>query len=341
MQQDDDLFEQERVSRSTEPTGYIDWQQTTKITMETHIPESNIGYKMMQKMGWIAGSGLGSHSQGRVDPILIEVKDETLGVGKAQELEETHVSSTAKRRALDSEKQLEETEIQRIEREYRAEKKQAIMKELEQVKRMFYCELCDKQYNKISEYEQHLQSYDHHHKKRFKEMKESTRNSELNQSERERRLAREKKREERELKRMQEAIQKKIGTTSATSTALPMSTVQADKGSWTAAPSLTQSGGWTNVPSSTPSGGWTDVSSKPSSERTSDQTSGGWATVTSISASTSTKISSNNNNNNNNSLRNSPGIKTEEKKETSAEAPKKLAFGLKKTGGFQFGLKKK
>lgn len=100
-----------------------------------------------------------------MDPILIEVKDETLGVGKAQELEETHVSSTAKRRALDSEKQLEETEIQRIEREYRAEKKQAIMKELEQVKRMFYCELCDKQYNKISEYEQHLQSYDHHHKK--------------------------------------------------------------------------------------------------------------------------------------------------------------------------------
>jgi hypothetical protein len=102
---------------------------------------------------------------GRVDPILIELKDETLGIGKAQEYDETHTFSTAKRKALDSEKQLEETEVQKIEREHRAEKKQAIMKELEQVKRVFYCELCDKQYNKISEYEQHLQSYDHHHKK--------------------------------------------------------------------------------------------------------------------------------------------------------------------------------
>ncbi|KAI9482695.1 MAG: G-patch domain-containing protein, partial [Benjaminiella poitrasii] len=182
------------------------------VSMETHIPSNNVGYRMLQKMGWMQGKGLGSQGQGRIDPIRIEIKDDSLGVGKAEEYQQTHVSTTSKRKALDSEKQLEESEQQRFEREQRAEKKKAIEKELEQVKRAFYCELCDKQYKKISEFEQHLQSYDHHHKKRFRDMKESARNSTINQSEREKKLARERKREERELKRMQKAIQKKAGS---------------------------------------------------------------------------------------------------------------------------------
>ena len=102
---------------------------------------------------------------GRIDPIRIELKDDCLGVGKAEEYTSTHISTTAKRKATDFEKQLEETEEQRVERELKVEKKQAIAKELEEVKRVFYCELCDKQYKKISEFEQHLQSYDHHHRK--------------------------------------------------------------------------------------------------------------------------------------------------------------------------------
>jgi len=36
----------------------------------------------------------------------------------------------------------------------------------------FYCKLCNKQYTKIMEYEAHLSSYDHNHKKRFEEMKQ-------------------------------------------------------------------------------------------------------------------------------------------------------------------------
>jgi predicted ATPase len=102
---------------------------------------------------------------GRIDPIRIELKDDSLGIGKAEEYQSTHIITTAKRKALDSEKQLEETDAQKMERQFQVEKKQAIAKELEQVKRAFYCELCDKQYKQISEYEQHLQSYDHHHKK--------------------------------------------------------------------------------------------------------------------------------------------------------------------------------
>lgn len=93
------------------------------------------------------------------------MKDDSLGVGKADEYLATHISSTSKRKATEIEKQLDETEIQKIEREHHVVKKQAIAQEISQVTRAFYCELCDKQYRKVSEYEQHLQSYDHHHRK--------------------------------------------------------------------------------------------------------------------------------------------------------------------------------
>jgi len=33
--------------------------------------------------------------------------------------------------------------------------------------------VCDKRYTKVKEFENHLSSYDHHHRKRFKEMKEA------------------------------------------------------------------------------------------------------------------------------------------------------------------------
>lgn len=32
--------------------------------METHIPESNVGYKLLLKMGWKAGTGLGANATG-------------------------------------------------------------------------------------------------------------------------------------------------------------------------------------------------------------------------------------------------------------------------------------
>lgn len=75
------------------------------------------------------------------------------------------MESTAKRKALDSEKMLEETAEKRAYREATAQKKEEVKRELVEVNRAFYCELCEKQYTKIAEYEMHLNSYDHHHKK--------------------------------------------------------------------------------------------------------------------------------------------------------------------------------
>lgn len=44
------------------------------------------------------------------------------------------------------------------------EKEKAIAKALEDLRANFYCELCDKQYQKHQEFDNHINSYDHAHK---------------------------------------------------------------------------------------------------------------------------------------------------------------------------------
>ncbi|KFV06451.1 Zinc finger protein 804B, partial [Tauraco erythrolophus] len=53
-----------------------------------------------------------------------------------------------------------------------AEKEKASAKALEDVKANFYCELCDKQYHKHQEFDNHINSYDHAHKQRLKDLKQ-------------------------------------------------------------------------------------------------------------------------------------------------------------------------
>uniref|UniRef100_H3B0Q4 Zinc finger protein 804A n=1 Tax=Latimeria chalumnae TaxID=7897 RepID=H3B0Q4_LATCH len=50
-------------------------------------------------------------------------------------------------------------------------KERKIEKALEDLKANFYCELCDKQYYKHQEFDNHINSYDHAHKQRLKELK--------------------------------------------------------------------------------------------------------------------------------------------------------------------------
>ncbi|NWU92699.1 Z804A protein, partial [Upupa epops] len=52
------------------------------------------------------------------------------------------------------------------------EKKNTIARALEDLKANFYCELCDKQYYKHQEFDNHINSYDHAHKQRLKELKQ-------------------------------------------------------------------------------------------------------------------------------------------------------------------------
>ncbi|KAF9133918.1 G patch domain-containing protein 8 [Linnemannia schmuckeri] len=190
--------------------------------METHIPESNVGYKLLLKMGWKAGTGLGANASGRSTPIPIERKQDSLGIGR-QALDIWWAdSTTAKRKTLEAERQAEETEAEKSKRELQVQQNEAIQAELTMVKSAFYCALCDKQYERISDYEVHLSSYDHNHKKRFKEMKDTSRagaaqtTSKIKEKER--------KREERELAKMQEAAMKRAGGSGGTISQQPLVT---------------------------------------------------------------------------------------------------------------------
>ncbi|NXF85870.1 Z804B protein, partial [Eubucco bourcierii] len=53
-----------------------------------------------------------------------------------------------------------------------AEEEKAAAKALEDVKANFYCDLCDKQYHKHHEFDNHINSYDHAHKQRLKDLKQ-------------------------------------------------------------------------------------------------------------------------------------------------------------------------
>ena len=41
-----------------------------------------------------------------------------------------------------------------------------------EMKKSFYCQLCDKQYNNYKEYDNHINSYSHAHNQRLKQLKE-------------------------------------------------------------------------------------------------------------------------------------------------------------------------
>lgn len=340
--------------------------------MDEHLPESNIGYKLLLKMGWKVGQGLGSLQQGRKEPIRIDIKSDSLGVGKLEEENYYHSTSTARRKALDSEKIAEETEEERVQRQNKVQKQESIKKELETINAAFYCALCDKQYTKISEYETHLSSYDHNHRKRFKEMKESNRPT----AKLDRKREKERKREEKELARMQQAALQRAGSkqsitndilnnSSSSKSSINDSTTKTNLSDSLVASTTSSKdsegggGGWTSV----------DISSSSSSSNSTniDNTQqGGWnfvrATTTSntsgwnsspafkYSGWSSTVISSTINQPNNINTGSNTSDTVNLSNNTANKSKSKLTFGIGKTSGdtseiqkpaFKFGFKKK
>ncbi|KAL8171791.1 hypothetical protein V2J09_023595 [Rumex salicifolius] len=75
-----------------------------------------------------------------------------------------------------------------------SEREQKIQTEVKEIRKVFFCELCNKQYKLAMEFEAHLSSYDHNHRKRFKEMREMH-----GSSNRDDRQKREQQRQEREM----------------------------------------------------------------------------------------------------------------------------------------------
>ncbi|XP_061366229.1 uncharacterized protein LOC133309463 [Gastrolobium bilobum] len=187
----EDLSEDFRLPIRHRPTENVDLDNVEQASLDTQLTSSNIGFKLLQKMGW-KGKGLGKDEQGITEPIKSGIRDPRLGVGKQEEDDFFTAEENIQRKKLDVE--LEETEEHVKKREVVAEREQKIQTEVKEIRKVFYCDLCNKQYKLAMEFEAHLSSYDHNHRKRFKQMKEMH-----GSSSRDDRQKREQQRQEREM----------------------------------------------------------------------------------------------------------------------------------------------
>ncbi|KAH0463863.1 hypothetical protein IEQ34_006649 [Dendrobium chrysotoxum] len=141
-----DSVEDFRLPINHRPVENLVVDDLEQASLDTQLTSSNIGYRLLQRMGW-KGKGLGKDEQGIVEPIKAGIRDPKLV-------------------------ELEETEELAKKREVIAEREQKIQTEVKEIKKVFFCNLCNKQYKLAVEFEAHLSSYDHNHRKRFKEMRE-------------------------------------------------------------------------------------------------------------------------------------------------------------------------
>lgn len=186
------------------------------------------------------------------------------------------VEAVSTRRTLVSERQIQETEDQRRAREDAVARRAAVQDEITNTLRAFYCSLCDKQFQTVAQFDEHTNSYAHHHKARFKDMQANARIKP--QEEIDKRKEKERKREERELRKIAAAAGIKmskglqmdstptvLASTAAASDAASTMDVEPDssqkKGGWlsthsTSTPSTSapapafKKSGWTTVGSS-------------------------------------------------------------------------------------------
>ncbi|OCT62193.1 hypothetical protein XELAEV_18043277mg [Xenopus laevis] len=93
-----------------------------------------------------------------------------MGMGRMEMELDYAEDATERRRVLEVEK--EDTEELRQKYKDFVDKEKAIAKALEELRANFYCELCDKQYQKHQEFDNHINSYDHAHKQRLKDLKQ-------------------------------------------------------------------------------------------------------------------------------------------------------------------------
>ncbi|KAF7789867.1 hypothetical protein EIP86_000815 [Pleurotus ostreatoroseus] len=271
---------------------YVRGAEHEAVTIDTKIGSNNRGFAMLAKFGWVEGQPLGLSGDGRVDPIPFVLKNDQTGLGKANQDVRMIESTVSQRRGLDSERQTKENEEQRRTREETVAKRAAVQSEISSVLKPFYCELCDKQFKNVAQYDEHTNSYAHHHKARFRDMQAAQKASfGGSQEDVERRKEKERKREEKELRKIAKAAGIKMTKPAQALAPTPASAPPDDpaagsekasgfkKSGWatvgdTAPPPPPPSNrpGWSNVPSaggpSTAHGGWAPMPPTPALEPT-------------------------------------------------------------------------
>ncbi|KAH9043726.1 hypothetical protein EDB85DRAFT_1855397 [Lactarius pseudohatsudake] len=222
------------------------------ITVDTKIKNTNKGFEMLSKLGWVEGQPLGLSQDARVDPIPFHVKNDATGLGKTSQDFRMIETTVSQRRELDSERQRNETEEQRKAREGNVARRAALQTEISEVLRPFYCIVCDKQFQNVAQYDEHTNSYAHHHKIRFREMQSTQRAKQNTPEEQDKRKEKERKREEKELRKIAAAAGVKMAKSMTNAPTLaPVSTPGESK-----SPGF-KKGGWASVDSaSTRAAGW-------------------------------------------------------------------------------------
>lgn len=110
----EDLGEEFQLPISHRPVENLDTSHLEQATLDTQLSSSNVGFRLLQKMGW-KGKGLGKDEQGIVEPIKAGVRDAKLGVGKQEQDDFYTAEENIQRKKLEVE--LEETEEQAKKRE--------------------------------------------------------------------------------------------------------------------------------------------------------------------------------------------------------------------------------
>jgi hypothetical protein len=94
----------------------------TRIDENTRLPPSNKGYQMLLRLGWKKDTPLGVNGRGLLEPIVVDVHYNALGLGKKAEDEEHNAVAAKERKRLD----IEITDLTPEERQQRDELKQRI-----------------------------------------------------------------------------------------------------------------------------------------------------------------------------------------------------------------------
>ncbi|KAK2462080.1 hypothetical protein APHAL10511_006543 [Amanita phalloides] len=264
-----------------------------RITVDTRIKSTNKGFSMLAKLGWVEGQPLGLSSDGRVDPVPFYVKTDLTGLGKTSQDVRMIETTVAQRRELDSERQRNETEEQRRAREENVARRSALESEISSTLRPFYCTLCDKQFKTVTQYDEHTNSYAHHHKARLKDMQANARI--FPKEEVDKRKEKERKREEKELRKIAAANGIRMHKPAGGSTAMAPLAVGGAVESAAASPDKPSSG-WVALPAASGTqssgfkrSGWATVSGTPSTttqlplsnDTPPPPSSGGWQKVSS------------------------------------------------------------
>lgn len=151
------------------PEEEFDFTGIQVVSVDTPIEETNKGFRLLVKMGWLKDTGLGSKAQGIKAPVKVTASSGSMGLGKDTEFAETAAAATQERRKLRSEQLLNETKQEGEKRREEEARQQNIAEVVRDTLAVFNCKLCRAQYATSEQWDEHLSSYQHHHRVRFLE----------------------------------------------------------------------------------------------------------------------------------------------------------------------------